>query len=244
MYVIEVIAAILALLLIVALLAIIILVICSFFPASSEMEEFSPEDSRLKPLLLDKNDHIHLLSMMRRLDGVLKRHDIPYFLMSGTLLGAVRYENRMPWDDDIDIGVVDDGKLEKINFSDAGLILEESIFGYKVFDIYSDHLFIDIFLYVDDGKELRLKFPEAAQTFPLEASFSKEMIYPLTTRRYGKLKLPCPQKSISYLNNVYPGWNRKIRISGDHKVKLGKEIQIPVNPLTNKQVREYLKRFN
>ena len=41
--------------------------------------------------------------MLLELDGLCKRHGIEYFLSSGTLLGAIREHDFIPWDDDVDL---------------------------------------------------------------------------------------------------------------------------------------------
>lgn len=44
-----------------------------------------------------------LLDMMKRIHGFLTEKGIEYFLFGGSLLGAVRHEGFIPWDDDMDI---------------------------------------------------------------------------------------------------------------------------------------------
>lgn len=45
----------------------------------------------------------HLFKLLLEIDDICKRHEIEYFLDSGTVLGAVRHGGFLPWDDDLDI---------------------------------------------------------------------------------------------------------------------------------------------
>ncbi len=60
-------------------------------------DRFNPDGSKLRTLQLK------LLEMLEFIDTVCRQNDIPYWLSSGTLIGAMRHGGFIPWDDDVDI---------------------------------------------------------------------------------------------------------------------------------------------
>jgi lipopolysaccharide cholinephosphotransferase len=57
-----------------------------------------------------------MLDMVEELDRICRKYDIKYFLIAGSLLGAIRHKGFIPWDDDVDIALFrhDYDRLEKI----------------------------------------------------------------------------------------------------------------------------------
>lgn len=48
---------------------------------------------------------LYLLENLKTLHSVFEKHNLRYYLVSGTMLGAVRHKGFIPWDDDIDLGM-------------------------------------------------------------------------------------------------------------------------------------------
>jgi lipopolysaccharide cholinephosphotransferase len=61
---------------------------------------FNPEGSPLR------RQQMVMLEMVTEVDRVCRKYGIPYFLYGGTLLGAVRHNGFIPWDDDLDVGLM------------------------------------------------------------------------------------------------------------------------------------------
>ena len=73
-----------------------------------------------------KKIHKIQLAMLVELDRICRKYDIKYIISGGTLLGAVRANSFIPWDDDIDVRMerneyerfcmVCENELDKENF--------------------------------------------------------------------------------------------------------------------------------
>lgn len=62
------------------------------------------------------------LELFKKFAKICKKHNITYFAMGGTLLGAVRHEGFIPWDDDMDVGVPREDYEKFIKLCEEGKI--------------------------------------------------------------------------------------------------------------------------
>ena len=73
------------------------LAVREYYTNPGALPRIPPE--RLRDLQLQQ------LRVLEYLEGMLQRHGLKYYLNEGTLLGAVRHQGYIPWDDDIDIAI-------------------------------------------------------------------------------------------------------------------------------------------
>ena len=63
-------------------------------------------DYKLTPNKLLYDVQTLCLELLSFINKICQKHDIKWWLDYGTLLGSIRHENFIPWDDDIDIGMM------------------------------------------------------------------------------------------------------------------------------------------
>lgn len=181
---------------------------------------YKNNNNNKKPTSLSPELVEELYEMMRRFDQICRDHDIPYFIVAGTLLGSVRHKEFIPWDDDIDVGVMEEHleKLNKVNFSKYGLKAEHLLTGKgKIFFIdrldsneYFESVWIDVFGYQRTGEYDQMKgekidylFLKAREHWPNEYFWETEL-FPLKDNYiFNDMTLRGPSQHIPYCERAW-----------------------------------------
>lgn len=72
-------------------------------------EQYNPDGSKLRDIQL------RMLDILKCVDEICQRHNIRYWLSSGSLLGAMRHGGFIPWDDDLDIEMLREDYLRLVD---------------------------------------------------------------------------------------------------------------------------------
>lgn len=70
-------------------------------------QEFYKEETRCDFFVSKKRKKVWAvqLEMLNKFKDICAKHNLKYFAIGGTLLGAVRHQGFIPWDDDLDVGM-------------------------------------------------------------------------------------------------------------------------------------------
>lgn len=138
----------------------ILLVITIIILSKTEENFTTSEETNTEKLFIETplESKIKLFQALAMFHELCEKHNMWYVITFGSLLGAVRHRNMIPWDDDMDVLVKlkDMNKLKLIlkEMKDMGYKTEETI---KLFRVYTDpkekhKYFIDFFI-IDDTKD-------------------------------------------------------------------------------------------
>lgn len=66
----------------------------------------------MKEINIDNSKKV-MIDILTYIDNICRKNNIKYTLVGGSLIGAIRHKGIIPWDDDIDIGLLP-GEYEKL----------------------------------------------------------------------------------------------------------------------------------
>ena len=165
------------------------------------------------------------LKMMKDIDYILVTNNIKYWAEGGTLLGIVRHNGPIPWDDDTDISILEED-YEKVNklknqFKKRGYKLINHFFGFKV--CYSkggkyikgkkySYPFLDIFT----RKKVNNKYILSRTKLWSKYYFLDDEVFPLKRYKFDNIYINGPSNPRGYLNRGYKGWDYLSVSTGGH----------------------------
>lgn len=149
-----------------------------------------------------------LYEIMEEIDFICRKNDIKYQLFYGTLLGAVRHNNFIPWDDDVDIIMTRDNYNKFLEIAKRELDLNR----YFLQDITTDNK--SIFPYLRIRKEKTVVVQESYKKIKMHQGIFVS-IFPLDNIVKSPVKLKKQTRRLSlwykYYRSVYLGLDRNLK---------------------------------
>lgn len=91
------------------------------------------------------------IEILHKISEVCEKYGLTYYIFWGSLLGAVRHQGFIPWDDDIDIAMLGEDYIRFLEIAE-----KELPEGYHVFNPYKDDELDSYFTRVTNRKEIDL----------------------------------------------------------------------------------------
>lgn len=176
---------------------------------------------------LNKKSSQEIYDLMRKIDSLLTQNHIKYWATAGTLLGAIRHGGLIPWDDDLDICIldIDEKKFEEMKqpLEQLGLVLHyyRKDF-YKIYKKDGDPIpdaknpgenlpfkypFADVFIVtLEKNKEHEDVYVHRSNNFYFlfnNERYSYSQIATLSRVPFGPMTIPIPENPEKFLNSAY-----------------------------------------
>lgn len=151
-----------------------------------------------------------LLDMLSWFHGFCVENGIRYYIIGGTLLGAMRHQGFIPWDDDVDVGVPrsDFEKLSEIMKKESGRYAFEGPDSPSREFIYPFGKLYDTSTVLVDNKKIPVRRGVFIDVFPLDGVGNSETDIDKRFHRYSPLynfftaRTVAPRKGRNPLKNL------------------------------------------
>ena len=180
---------------------------------------------------------LKLYQLMKDVHEILEKHQVMYWIESGTLLGAVRHTGLIPWDGDIDISIrFEDGfRFQQLipEFEKLGYEVDEVYFGFKIYLIENKedrlhNVCCDVFMTAKDGEKIAYYSPGARKRWTYY--FLEKDLLPLKKYRFGDVEVWGPKTPEPYLTLQYGNWRTLAYQQEEGHLSPGERSRIPFTP--------------
>lgn len=169
-----------------------------------------------KVALINLDVQKSLVGILTHVTDIMSKNNIVYWLEGGTLLGSIRENRIMIWDDDTDIGI-DAIDIEKVLALDFGYFQNSKIeFVDKSWGVQlsNGHIWTDIFLYDHVGDTYTSRYCKYIKHVDV---FKSSDLFPLKVSPLFDKEFPVANNPIPYLKSVYGDkWQTEAKIKPPH----------------------------
>ena len=209
------------------MLLILVIVLIIAFMLQQKTEIFT------KPKMTNTVTLSKLKQTLYIIDKLFADNNIVYWMQGGTLLGAERHKNVIPWDDDGDIVVPLKYKNHLLavvpQLKQLGYGFASWWGGYKIFPMNGTAIkkvdggvydykypFVDVFIMSNMGERYDFIEPLARDMWPHHYHLIEDLL-PLKRYAFDTFTLNGPRNAVPYLNRAYGAdWRTVAYMSYDH----------------------------
>jgi len=165
-----------------------------------------------------------IISQIRLIDSIFSRYNISYCAVGGTLLGCVRHQGFIPWDDDFDILVnLSDIRISLMLLKSIGFtvtryvespVRKQTNTAQRRYD-KNTPITVDETIHVIKDEICSHVFPYKkleSSILTLNGEFDDLVTFPFQRLKFEDFSIMTPQNPKHYLDISNPNWDKEIAI--------------------------------
>lgn len=161
-----------------------------------------------------------LMDLMEKFIDFADKYNLSWWSTGGTLLGAIREQDIIKWDDDIDIEVPTKvvnflkSKQKELNAQGLKFEMEDHIWRFRYLE--KNKAYIDVFEVKRDGDKWTYVDDYNTERWP-KSYFTHDELFPLTSYKFGNLQVKGAKNPFPYLERQYQQWKTPVKDPTHHK---------------------------